>query len=189
MKLKEYKTPKESFLGGWFIPEKICDDLISYYDEFKDKTIQGVCGNGEIKKSTKDSTDLTIHSDNWDKEIENYRAYLQQVLDLYIKRYPEVDKYDHFNVQAANIQKYKPNGGFKEWHCERSTKELSTRVLVFMTYLNNVKDGGTKFKYQKIITPAKKGLTLIWPTDFTHTHVSQIVNKEKMIITGWFSIQ
>jgi hypothetical protein len=29
-----------------------------------------------------------------------------------------------------------------------------------MTYLNDVPDGGTEFKYQKIISPAKKGLTL-----------------------------
>jgi hypothetical protein len=32
-----------------------------------------------------------------------------------------------------------------------------------MTYLNDVDDGGTDFLYQKLTTPAKKGLTLIWP--------------------------
>ena len=43
------------------------------------------------------------------------------------------------------------------------------------------------FKYQKLTTPAKKGLTLIWPTDFTHTHSGQITKEhEKYIITGWF---
>ena len=57
-----------------------------------------------------------------------------------------------------------------------------------MTYLNDLEKGGTEFKYQKITTPSKKGLTLIWPTDFTHTHKSEIVNKEKIIITGWLSI-
>ena len=61
-------------------------------------------------------------------------------------------------------------------------------MLVFMTYLNDVLDGGTEFKYQKLITKAKKGLTLIWPSDFTHTHKGQISNtSEKYIITGWFS--
>jgi hypothetical protein len=57
-----------------------------------------------------------------------------------------------------------------------------------MTYLNNIVNGGTIFKYQKITTPSKKGLTLIWPPDFTHTHKGQIVDKEKMIITGWFEL-
>ena len=62
------------------------------------------------------------------------------------------------------------------------------RILVFMTYLNDVKDGGTEFLYQKLTTPAKKGLTLIWPTDFTHTHRGVISQtKEKYIATGWYA--
>ena len=58
-----------------------------------------------------------------------------------------------------------------------------------MTYLNDVPDGGTMFKYQKIITPAKKGSTVIWPAGFTHTHKGQISHtKEKFIVTGWWSL-
>ena len=60
------------------------------------------------------------------------------------------------------------------------------RILVFMTYLNDVDDGGTDFKYQNLTSPAKKGLTMIWPSDFTHTHKGQISHtKEKYIVTGW----
>ena len=55
-----------------------------------------------------------------------------------------------------------------------------------MTYLNDVPDAGTHFKYQDLTTPAEKGLTLIWPTDFTHPHKGQITkHHEKYIITGW----
>jgi hypothetical protein len=57
-----------------------------------------------------------------------------------------------------------------------------------MTYLNTVENGGTEFMYQKLKTPAKKGLTLIWPTDFTHTHRGVInKDKEKYVATGWCS--
>ena len=67
------------------------------------------------------------------------------------------------------------------------SKQTQHRVLVFQTFLNDIDDGGTEFKYQKLTTPAKKGLTLIWPTDFTHTHSGQISDThEKYIITGWF---
>ena len=46
-----------------------------------------------------------------------------------------------------------------------------TGNLVFMTYLNTVTDlGGTAFKYQNLEVQAEKGLTLIWPSDWTHTH-------------------
>ena len=59
-------------------------------------------------------------------------------------------------------------------------------MLVWMVYLNDVEDGGTEFMYQKLKIPARKGLFLMWPSDFTHTHrgiISQ--TKEKYILTGW----
>ena len=85
----------------------------------------------------------------------------------------------------CQIQHYKPEEGFKKWHFERSSK-AENRCLVFMTYLNDVPDAGTHFKYQDLTTPAEKGLTLIWPTDFTHTHKGQITKQhEKYILTGW----
>ena len=46
-----------------------------------------------------------------------------------------------------------------------------------MTYLNTIKVGGeTEFLYQKLKIKPKKGLTLIWPTDWTHTHRGLISN-------------
>jgi len=56
-----------------------------------------------------------------------------------------------------------------------------------MTYLNTVKNGGTKFLYQKKTFNAIQGLTLIWPATWTHTHQGVIAKKEKLIITGWLS--
>jgi hypothetical protein len=192
---KEYPLPKDSFIGGWFITKQLCDKLTNYYNEFLSHTKPGrvagyqVSGDfGKVDKSRKNSVDLKILPTNVDKEILEYAEVLQTILKLYINKYPEVNSYPKFNFESANIQKYPKKGGFKKWHFERTNKNLSNRVLVFMTYLNDIEKGGTMFKYQKIITPSKKGLTLIWPSDFTHTHKSEVVDKEKMIITGWFSI-
>jgi len=91
---------------------------------------------------------------------------------------------------TMNIQKYEPGEGYFCWHTERTLPLVETvdRALVFMTYLNDVPDGGTKFFHQGITTPAKKGLTLIWPVDWTHVHAGQITEKsEKYIITGWIN--
>ena len=161
MKLKEYKLPKESFIGGWFIPTNICDKLINYYNKFEKNAIVGATRNNLIDKKTKDSKDLIIYKDNRDIEIIEYLKYLQLSLNLYIKRYSELDKCQRFEFDRANIQKYPKKGGFKVWHHERSSLFSSRRILVFMTYLNNIDNGGTKFKYQKIVTPSKKGLTFI----------------------------
>ena len=56
-----------------------------------------------------------------------------------------------------------------------------------MTYLNDIPDGGgTEFKfYPDVKIQAKKGLSLIWPTDFTHTHRGVVSEYEKYIVTGW----
>ena len=92
-------------------------------------------------------------------------------------------------TEGANIQYYAPGGGYFSEHCERTSK-MENRCLVWMTYLNSVPNAGTNFKYQKLTTPAEKGLTLIWPTDFTHTHRGQISKThEKYIITGWFNFK
>jgi hypothetical protein len=62
-----------------------------------------------------------------------------------------------------------------------------------MTYLNDVEDGdeyqgGTEWYHGNIKVNARKGHTVIWPSDWTHTHRGIIApNKEKYIITGWFN--
>jgi hypothetical protein len=42
--------------------------------------------------------------------------------------------------------------------------------------------------YQERTIEARKGRTLIWPPDFTHTHVGVVSpSQHKYIITGWFN--
>jgi len=60
--------------------------------------------------------------------------------------------------------------------------------LVFMTYLNTVKNGGTYFKYQDYKTEAIEGDTYVWPTEWTHMHSGIVTNETKYIITGWFNL-
>ena len=58
-----------------------------------------------------------------------------------------------------------------------------------MTYLNDVSDGGeTAFLYQNVKVKPEKGLTLIWPAEWTHTHKGMVsMTQTKYIITGWYS--
>ena len=91
-------------------------------------------------------------------------------------------------VEGLNIQKYNPGDGFYGWHHERGGIETSSRAFAHMTYLNDVEDGGTEFWFQKLTSPAKKGLTLIWPSDWTHHHRGQVSKTDtKYIITGWLN--
>ena len=88
------------------------------------------------------------------------------------------------------MQWYPKGGGFKQWHTERSNALPGSvyRHLVFMTYLNDVPDGGTEWYYQQKYVPAQRGYTVIWPADWTFHHRGRVsTDSEKMIITGWFN--
>ena len=89
-----------------------------------------------------------------------------------------------------SVQHYKPGEGYYKWHMENDGhRHTMYRHLVFMTYLNDVENGGTEFLYfPDLNIQARKGLTLIWPAGWTHTHRGVVSNvDEKYITTGWFS--
>jgi len=90
-----------------------------------------------------------------------------------------------------NIQKYNPNEAFFQWHMERASyKDLNSyRHLVFMTYLNDVTDGGqTEWFHQGVKIQPEKGMTYIWPCDWTHVHRGiPSPTQTKYITTGWYT--
>ena len=195
MNLKEYSIDDKLCVGGWFIPENICDELITFFKTNSHKQISGTTNKAgvgiTVDTEIKKSTDITIPIDEDFYPINLYRDALQSCLNEYIKKYSFVNNCERFSItEGYNLQYYKPGDGYIQYHFEKGASEHSKkRLLVFMTYLNDVPDGGTDFLYQKITTPAKKGLTLIWPSDWTHTHKSQIsYTQEKYIATGWYSI-
>jgi len=195
----EHKFPFQSFIGGWYIDTKLCDDIVNLFDNADSKSkYEGLIYNADsvlgVDKTIKESIDYQFNNPETDYDL--YMAYtseLQKVLNKYTERYKKADGVAKYSVnERVNIQYYPPGGGFKKWHSEREGGELpgGKRHLVFMTYLNDVKNGGTEFMYQKLKAPAKKGLTLIWPTDWTHTHRGVISKtQEKYIVTGWFSYE
>lgn len=185
----------ENFIRGYFLENlNVCDYLISYFHKNPNKNQGQVfddqIGKYIVKKNIKDSEDclLEIFSD----EYHIYTAELQKCINQYIQEFP----YCHNGCQwglleKINLQYYPPGGGFYQWHCERSSGNYpsSSRHLVFMTYLNDVTDEGyTEFWHQNARFQPKKGLTLLWPADWTYTHRGVTsTTQEKYIITGWLS--
>tara|TARA_S200000501_G_C20696354_1_gene687519 strand:+ start:199 stop:810 length:612 start_codon:yes stop_codon:yes gene_type:complete len=161
----------------------LCDDLLKYYHENSEyKQV------GESNGGNKTSTDVTVHSNSKNETILKYIEFLKAVL----KNYQETYTAFTFSVgfqEPWNIQYYEPGEGYFSWHCERGMHQTFQRALAFMTYLNDVTDGGeTEWLYQERKIQPKKGLTAIWPTDFTHTHRGIVSpSQTKVITTGWFS--
>ena len=161
----------------------LCDDLLDYYnksDEYKQE--------GYSIGADKKSKDVVVYPNSKNETIQKYINFLMEALKNYQEMYDSFTSHVGF-AEAFNIQHYEPNEGFLNWHCERSMSQSHQRALVFMTYLNDVTDGGeTEWKYQEAKIQPKKGLTVLWPTDFTHTHRGVVSpTQSKTIATGWFN--
>ena len=192
--MKEFEIDPTTFIGGWYMPDDVCDTLLKLFYNNKQNWKPGAAGRnpGDINTHIKKSTDLDFDATKYPKEFEEYVYNLQMVLELYKQKYPRSDILNRYAIfENPNIQHYEPGEGFYDWHCENSGWGVGLyRHLVFMTYLNTLENAGTEFLYQKTTTPCKKGLTLIWPAGWTHTHRG-VTNYEsdKYIVTGWYSFE
>jgi len=183
-----------NFIGSWTMePVSICDDLIKYFELNLDKQKRGITAGG-VNLNTKDSVDITIKP----KEIilpgnEAFKAYFEKLFECYknyIEEWPFLkDIAGNLEIGSFNLQRYKPGQHFKKIHTERSSIQTLHRFFAFMTYLNDVEEGGsTYFSHYDLEIQPQKGRTLIWPAEWTHAHRGNILRKgSKYIITGWIS--
>ena len=162
--MKEHKFDKSTFIGGWYLPDEVCDNLVeTYYNNITD-TVKGQVGNNAVIPSTKISTEFIINKNKKKELISEYESHLGKVLSKYKEKYPYSNKVSKYSLHKyIKIQHYKPNEGFFKWHAE-NTGTHQQRHLVFMTYLNTLDNAGTEFYHQNLTTPCIKGLTLIWPS-------------------------
>ena len=176
-----------NFIGQYFLEDiSICNELINYHknsnNKLAGKTSNGVCNNEKI------STDVALNEN--DNIFYKYTYQFQLLLNKYIDDYPSCNMYNPFGlVEKINIQHYKANEGYFSYHCERANFQTFNRHLTWITYLNDVNNAGeTEFLHQKLKIKPKKGLTIIFPVDWTFTHRGVTSpSEEKYIATGWLS--
>ena len=174
----------ESFIQETMLEDiSICDKLIEYHKNNIEYKNRSHITAGKI------STDVTVFIGNKNPIMHMYMQEVMKAVGLYIKTYDLEHMFAVTLREAFNIQHYAPNEGFLGYHCERIQSQTNQRALVFMTYLNDVTDGGeTEFKYQKLKVKPVKGKMVVWPTDFTHLHRGVVSpTQEKYIATGWYN--
>jgi hypothetical protein len=188
--MREHEINKlNNFIAGWYLEDTIiCDKIISFHKNSPDKR-NGTTGAGYLPNQ-KISTDVTLQHDP-ELTKEYLTNHLQLCVYSYIEKYPWCNAYTPWLVkEGVNIQHYMPNQGFLMWHSERTSCKSphNNRNLVFMTYLNDVTDGGeTEWYHQKIKVRPQKGLTIVWNSDWTFTHRGLVSSEDKYIVTGWFN--
>tara|TARA_A100001011_G_scaffold342011_1_gene375228 strand:- start:1019 stop:1615 length:597 start_codon:yes stop_codon:yes gene_type:complete len=191
--MREYPLNQvNNFIEGYYLNDlTICDKLIKLF-ETSDRRKVGQVGSGVVREDIKQSTDVNLFREDIEKydEVRLYMGELSNALNLYKKKYIYCDeKIQNWGLEGHfNIQKYVPGQAFHGMHCERAGTATSKRHLVWMTFLNDVKEGGeTEFFYQKVKIKPEKGLTLLWSADWTFMHRGlTTISENKYIITGWF---
>ncbi len=180
-----------NFIGSWIIDHSVCDQIITYFEENTQKQRQGMTSTG-TQLDIKNRQDISLNP----KELilpENkiYKIYFENLFECYKDynlQWPFLASIvNHLSIGQFNIGKYKPGQHFQKTHCERSSLNDLHRLLAFMTYLNDVEEGGsTYFNHYDLDIKPQKGLTLLWPAEWTHSHKGNILKSGlKYIITGW----
>jgi prolyl 4-hydroxylase len=192
MKIKKF--PFHTFMAGFYVSNDFCNRVMKWSSNNEDLKREGHCisktGEDIVDKNYKESTDQHFNIITAYSLYIEYKEYLKKFIVEYIKIYEQFKLNAPLaELEGINFQHYKPSQGFKVFHAERVNNDRNSRVLVFMTYLNNVKNGGTEFANQNIKTEAEKGLTLIWPSDWTHAHRGVVSKQDKYILTGWLSYE
>lgn len=183
MEFENYPDGTPTFFAYTYVSD---DAVQQCFDAFKVLTPHQGTVNKQVMREYKDSLDVSI--------APNHNLIIQAEIEEAAKKY-----WEYFNLQRyypngfeirefLNIQRYAHSeAGFHEWHCERNTHQFTARrELVFMVYLNDVKEGGeTGWLYQnKKLTP-EKGLLVFWPPQWMFTHKGFPSQDTKTIITGW----
>jgi|TARA_B110000259_G_C13903038_1_gene357687 hypothetical protein len=182
------------FIGSWNIRnDDLCKQIINFFEENKILQKKGTSGSG-VDETTKKTTDITISpNDLKNDEFKCFNNYMDELYKCFIDyqhQWPFMkNMIKNLDIRSFNVQKYLKGDHFSKVHTERANLQHSDRVFAWMTYLNNVEDGGaTNFLHYDISVKPEIGKTLIWPAEWTHAHNGRIVNSgKKYIITGWMN--
>ena len=181
-----------NFIGSWVIEDALCDELIDFFENNHQKQQQGVSGSSaSINLEVKNRIDVRISPKDINLAAnEVFRRYFVSLFECY-KSYnndwPFLKKMvTKLDIGAFNLGRYQKGQHFQKIHCERSGLGTLHRMFAFMTYLNTIDKGGaTYFNHYDLSIQPKKGLTLIWPAEWTHTHRGNLVESgTKYMITG-----
>jgi len=180
------------FIGSWNLKkDNLCKEIIRFFEENENLQKKGVTVIGNYPAGKK-TTDITIRPNYLkDSKFKCFNDYINELYNCFIDyqdQWPFLKNLiKDVHIGSFNIQKYSPGDHFSLIHTERTSLQNSHRVFAWMTYLNDVEDGGiTNFSHYNIKIKPQIGKTLIWPAEWTHAHSGEILNSGiKYIVTGW----
>lgn len=175
------------------LSDELCDTIISMFENDSENKYKGRVTAGLVEELKK-TTDLNITNlPEWQNIVDELKTTLQNHLSKYSNKLTKNFNFnplyavtDTFSQDTFQIQKYEKNNGFYHEHMDFVANDKGFRVLTFLWYLNDVKEGGeTEFIGSFSIKP-KKGYLLLFPACWTFPHKGKMpISSDKYIITGW----
>ena len=170
---------------------KLCGEITNFFECNKNLQKPGISGMG-LNPKIKKTNDIRINPNDLEKpKIEIFKQYINEKHKCFLDYQNQWSflktMIKTVDVPAFNIQKYSRGDHFASVHSERTTLNTLHRLFAWMTYLNDVDDGGqTNFNHYGIKIKPETGKTLIWPAEWTHAHTGGILKSgNKYIVTGW----
>jgi len=180
------------FIGAWFLDDlALTEGMIDFFEKHQAMQHPGVTAAG-VNAAIKKSTDITIKPRDL-REPGNavLAAYFEELYACYVdyaRQWPFLGAMlKEVDIGDFNIQRYEIGEHFEALHSERTSMEGLHRVLVWMTYLNDMPEGGqTRYEHYDLEIQPERGKTLIWPAEWTHAHAGKaVISGTKYIVTGW----
>jgi len=201
---KHYKIEaniyNESFIMAFenVFSEEYCQQIIKLHKELKKSEVSGFDAENTIIPLWRNKNKHTWFSDGdtvfenepgAQKVVRDYFDKMLECLDLYHEEYGTALDGKKLEIHEMKVQEVKPGGGYHIWHSEHGLS-FPYRTLATMTYLNTFPkgEGETEFLQQGIKIVPKRGMALVWPASFTHTHRGNPpYSQNKYTITSWFN--
>ena len=115
------------------------------------------------------------------------KSFWDECYASYRDEFDIIETLDRHNIFTYKVQKTLPSQGYHVWHSESGSREMSSRVMTYVLYLNDIGEGGeTEFIYQRKRVEPREGRLVIFPAAYTHAHRGNPPLKgSKYIMTGW----
>ena len=176
------------------IIEKFNDEPHRYNEVYKNNN----CKN--IKNTT--NFHITKTNENWHKIFTFLNKELTYCLEEYVAQFRITDTEPNININYNiinsklyiynfTIQKYERNTGKCLYHHDFSVdySKKQMRLLTYIWYLNDVKEGGETVFFGKYSIKPETGKLLIFPASWLYPYCENIpLSSDKYIITGWIYV-
>ena len=181
----------DNFIQGYYLDHDKCDPLISYYDNLSEQYQAQIVIKTDENLITQiaDLSKRNCFADWIDYENDILQHHFNNLWDFhldYMQLHSIIEKSAGFGPRDPwELIKYDKGGHHIDWHYERMDNDGKTggRLLTYITFLDDG-CGSLEFLYQNKTFESEKGLTVIFPSDWTHTHRINPAPKGGMMVKG-----